>query len=249
MKKILLFLVFALLLAAPAYAAQDPASCEHDFQVTEPQRANCTEKGLLEYTCVKCGLRYTMQTLPNGEHDYEQDVKAAACTEDGLAVYTCRRCGETYSETLPATGHTPGGEAGCTEGQVCVLCGETLVPPTGHSYAYQYDATFDDNGGFLTFGTWLCANCGKSLNATEDNAVYYYSLSDAPALAPLAADEPFALTEEEPTDAPEEEPVPEESFANPRNTLWIAVAAVIALLLVVETVVLVRTLRKSRSVR
>ncbi len=41
-------------------------------------------------------------------HSYTSEVTTAAtCTEDGLMTYTCE-CGDSYTESIPATGHTWG---------------------------------------------------------------------------------------------------------------------------------------------
>ena len=41
------------------------------------------------------------------KHDYSSTVTAAAtCEAPGLMTYTCSKCGDTYTEKIPATGHT-----------------------------------------------------------------------------------------------------------------------------------------------
>ena len=71
----------------------------------------------------------------------------ATCTVAGVKTYTCTVCGETYTETIPATGHTPVGvaekpatctEAGHTAGTKCSVCeailsGMEAIPTTGHT--------------------------------------------------------------------------------------------------------------------
>lgn len=60
--------------------------------------------------------------------------KAATCTTAGSRVYVCRNCGTTIDTvTIPATGHTAGAEATCTEPQKCVTCGTVLVAAKGHT--------------------------------------------------------------------------------------------------------------------
>ena len=39
-------------------------------------------------------------------HEYETDTTAATCTADGMVAYTCINCGDSYTEVIPATGHT-----------------------------------------------------------------------------------------------------------------------------------------------
>ena len=43
------------------------------------------------------------------EHSYSSEATTpATCTQDGVMTYTCQ-CGETYTEVIPASGHTMGG--------------------------------------------------------------------------------------------------------------------------------------------
>ena len=57
---------------------------------------------------------------PPHEHSYTPETVSPTCTEDGKTVYTCS-CGDTYTEVLPATGHTDENADG-----KCDICGETL---------------------------------------------------------------------------------------------------------------------------
>ena len=73
------------------------------------------------------------------EHDYIlSNTKKATCTEDGDYRYVCSNCGDSYTEPIPATGHT--WDAGkvtlkataSTEGiltYTCLSCGETKTEP------------------------------------------------------------------------------------------------------------------------
>lgn len=51
------------------------------------------------------------------EHQYAQDEIAATCTTDGRLIGTCIHCGDSWTEILPATGHS------FVEGS-CSRCGE-----------------------------------------------------------------------------------------------------------------------------
>ena len=278
MKKIFACLLAAALFTTPAFAAgeqtpaQDPSVCAHDFELSVIREATCSEKGLLAYTCGKCGLTYTAETLPDGEHDYELTETTATCTQAGEATYVCTRCGDTYTEAAEASGHIPeDAPASCVHSQVCARCGEVLVPAAGHDYVYQYDAQQDQAGDFTAFGTWKCANCGKTLAATEGNALYYYSLpeEDRPAVAALAPasdtdlepDSPASDTDlESPgpdagtdaasdTDAADPRPERDKPSADPRSGLWIAVSAAVLTAVVAEAVLLVRSLRRKKDER
>ncbi len=72
--------------------------------------------------------------------------KEATCTEDGLSIQRCETCGEIVnSQTLPATGHTPGKEVVLTEptciqeglkGIQCTVCktilSSEIIPTADH---------------------------------------------------------------------------------------------------------------------
>lgn len=60
-------------------------------------------------------------------HDYQVESRVeATCTQDGSITYKCDKCGDEYTETIAATGHTPGPEATATSPQVCLVCGAIL---------------------------------------------------------------------------------------------------------------------------
>ena len=40
-------------------------------------------------------------------HEYELTENTATCLDAGVATYTCSKCGDSYTENIPATGHTP----------------------------------------------------------------------------------------------------------------------------------------------
>lgn len=276
MKKLFALLLTALLLTAvPALASAgpdsrsaDPATCAHHFEVSVVREATCGQKGLLAYTCAKCGLTYTAETLPTGEHDYALAHTTATCTEDGEATYTCTVCGDSYTEPAPAAGHVPAESADCEKGLTCTVCGQVLLPPTGHQFVYQMDAAFDENGALTDYGTWQCARCGAVMAATRGNAERYYGLAAAPTPGvDEASDADLALVgqgvyadEASPSDAgipPAAEdgvpdtPIPagEEPPAIPkqRMELWLGISAVALVVIVAEVVLLVRSLRKSKT--
>ncbi len=99
-----------------------------------------------KYVCTNCG---EVGESDGGEdHECEYTARRGedpTCTEDGFVEYACD-CGESYTEDIPATGHTeviiPGidpteTEDGLTEGVECSVCGEILmeqeiIPATGN---------------------------------------------------------------------------------------------------------------------
>ncbi len=264
MRKLILLFVAALALRAPAYPAPspgpspavDPSVCAHHFQVSVVREATCVDKGLLAYTCAKCGLTYTAETLPTGEHTYEQTGRTVTCTEDGEITYTCSVCGDSYTESAAAQGHVPDREAPDCENAVrCSVCGETLVPAEGHDYEYQYDAVRAPDGTFTDFGTWRCAKCGRTLAATEGNAAFYYSLPDgSPApdetpepASPAPTDAPEAPDGQDREDDPSDAGTPEP--AKSRTGLWLGIAAAVLAVTAAEAVVLSRSLKRRKDDR
>ena len=53
------------------------------------------------------GTKYVVTVEADHEHSYQKTGETApTCTQDGSITYTCTDCGDTYSETVPATGHS-----------------------------------------------------------------------------------------------------------------------------------------------
>ena len=117
-------------------------------------------------------------------HSYTSSTVAATCTEAGSITYTCSKCGRSYSEVIPATGHTPGAvvtensaAATCTaDGSYdtvvyCTACGAELsretfvVPATGHGWDEGAITTAPD---CVTEGvkTYTCSACGETRTET-----------------------------------------------------------------------------------
>ena len=107
------------------------------------------------------------------QHD-EVKVPAvpATCTQDGLTEGSkCSLCGKVFVEqtVVPATGHTPGPEATCTQDQVCTVCGEVLVEKKGHTAGEAVrenvkPATCTEAGSYEE--VILCTVCGEELSRT-----------------------------------------------------------------------------------
>ena len=66
-------------------------------------------------------------------HSYSEKItEEPTCTANGTKIYTCS-CGKSYSETIPATGHTYA-SATCTKPKTCKVCKATSGEALGHSY-------------------------------------------------------------------------------------------------------------------
>lgn len=137
---------------------------------TEPTRTGYTFLGWATSSTAtaaayKAGGSYTANagaTLyavwEHADHSYSSEVVTeATCTETGTKKYTCTVCSQSYSESIPALGHTTEltnqSDATCTKGgytgdYVCSVCGTTTsygqeIEALGHSYGewYEYDAS------------------------------------------------------------------------------------------------------------
>ena len=113
------------------------------------------------------------------EHSYTEEItKQPTCTEEGEKIFTCD-CGDTYTEIVPAKGHTEVIDKavpatcttdGKTEGSHCYVCGEvikaqTVIKATGHnfgSWSTTKAATCTESGT----QTRKCASCGKTETKT-----------------------------------------------------------------------------------
>ena len=109
-------------------------------------------------------------------HNYEGTADpAATCTENGTMVYTCSNCGDSYSETIPAVGHSYTSMVTaptCTEDGYTTYtcsCGDTYtddsVDALGHSWddgVVTKEATEEETG----IRTYTCTVCDEI--KTED---------------------------------------------------------------------------------
>ena len=100
--------------------------------------ATCTNVGYTyEAHCDLCDvLLHAPEVIPVDPAAHVWDdgvVTPATCTTDGFTVHTCTECGiSDKRDVVPATGHTPGAEATCTNAQVCETCDIELAPALGH---------------------------------------------------------------------------------------------------------------------
>lgn len=84
------------------------------------------------------------------QHNYTETITlAATCETDGEATYTCE-CGDTYTEAIPATGHS------------------------FTNYVYNEDATYEADGT----ETAKCDNCDETDTRTAEGTQLAYTFKD-----------------------------------------------------------------------
>ncbi len=104
---------------------------------------------------------FTLTVNKGGDHTHKytsEVTKAATCTEKGIKTFTCE-CGDTYTEVIPAKGHTASGwivdkqptnkESGSRHTE-CTVCGtildtETIAPLPGGD-----EATVKNSSKYIT---------------------------------------------------------------------------------------------------
>lgn len=126
---------------------------------------------------------YHFEISTHNTHSYSSSVtKKPTCTEKGVKTFSCS-CGSSYTESIPATGHTPVTDKstkptctqnGLTEGSHCSVCNAVItaqesIPALGHDYHLKL---IYDNGNTIS-GTYHCSRCGT--DNTLSNQEYIWS--------------------------------------------------------------------------
>ena len=101
-------------------------------------------------------------------HSYTGEVTTAAtCTTAGVKTFTCS-CGEgTYTEEIPALGHTAGAAATCTTAEVCTVCNATITAALGHTEQTVAGTAATCTATGLTEGT-ICSVCQATITAQTE---------------------------------------------------------------------------------
>ncbi len=153
----------------------------HSYSSEITTAATCTADGVKTFTCSKCNHSYTEAIAKTDHkwtaatctapktcsvcktsegtalgHNYTSKVtKAATCTAAGVKTFTCSKCSNSYTESIPATGHT-WTAATCTTAKTCSVCKATDGAALGHSYTAKVTkAATCTAAGIKTF---ICEN-------------------------------------------------------------------------------------------
>jgi len=128
-------------------------------------------------------------------HSFKSTTKAATCTEDGVITYTCEHCGYSYTETIPATGHSYTDEI---VPPTCAAEGYTLhTCHCGYSYTDTYTAKLEHEYRSVVtaptcteqgYTTYTCNRCGDSYVDDETAATGHTETVKAAQSATCTAD-------------------------------------------------------------
>ena len=142
--------------------------------IDEAVAPDCENTGLTEGKhCSACNKVLTEQEVVDAlGHNYESVVTAPTCTEDGYTTHTCTVCDHSYVDAeTEKLGHTPEfvpgyaptcKNAGLTPGEVCSVCGETLVA--------QQEIAKLEHVGEIVIENEQHASCGQE--GSYDEVVY-----------------------------------------------------------------------------
>lgn len=131
-------------------------------------------------------------------HDYKLTSSTATCTEAGVETYMCTKCGDSYTESVPATGHTPSPavkenevEATCTksgsydEVVYCSVCEDELsrehktVPMKDHTIVTDAAVSPTCTSEGKTEGSH-CSVCSTVIKAQETIPATNHSFTTKP---------------------------------------------------------------------
>ena len=139
------------------------------------KEATCLSEGIKSHHCAVCGDKKDITLIPKTAHSYKNEVtKQPTCTATGVMTYTCSICGDSYTETIPAIGHSYSKEwtvdkpATCiaegSKSHHCTVCGTkkdiTVIPKVVHNYTSKItkQPTCTEYG----VRTYTCSGCNDS---------------------------------------------------------------------------------------
>ena len=150
------------------------------------KEADCKEKGVMTYTCRKCGATKT-EDIPMTEHTWDEGevTTAPTCNKPGVRTYTCSVCKATRTEAIKATGHLHTEirnkkDASCTENgytgdTYCKDCEELLkkgetVDALGHQWkeTKRVEPSYTEDGQII----YTCNRCGEQKAETLEKLAY-----------------------------------------------------------------------------
>jgi len=160
------------------FIGETEAKSDHDYTetVTEP---TCTEMGYTTYQCKNCTANYIDDYTNCIDCEYERvTVSEPTCTRDGEILEICKHCKTenwTFSETIPALGHSYDGHFNGYERFIeCQTCGHSFLSV---SYTVADDirsmVSMDEDGIHMMPGTKIALD----INGIGSNYYYYEDLT------------------------------------------------------------------------
>ena len=111
---------------------------------------SCTEDGLIEYTCSRCGEVHVEALKATGHNYGTTDQKEPTCTESGYKNTKCAYCGDVRNIRMPALGHAwgdwivdvePTATTNGSRHRVCTRCLQEevgVIPYSGEGHVHTY---------------------------------------------------------------------------------------------------------------
>ena len=123
-----------------------PGGTEVKFTLT----VNTDETLELSYVITSCDHTYTSKV-----------TKAATCTAEGVNTFTCSKCADSYTEAIPATGHS-------YSGSTCSSCGNVR---TYYLFGYINGANYACEEDYQNIGIYEFVNGSLTVSFTSNSYV------------------------------------------------------------------------------
>jgi len=190
MKKLLVFLLSAVLVLLLAFAAS-AATCTHNWIIDLEKcvAATCEKDGSNAYTCSRCAGTKTEKTEKTGHDFVKAEETPATCTEKGVVVEKCSVCAKEKRTESEALGHTykvtKTVKATCleegSETSKCSRCADVkteVLQATGHDFSkfISSSATCTTKGQT----TYQCTGCQEITLKTVSSLGHDYEEKGGP---------------------------------------------------------------------
>jgi len=192
-----------------SYTTSIPATGHTLNAWTVKTPATYTTTGLQVQTCKTCGVVVNTAAIAvvAHTHNYSSTVTTAAkCTTAGVKTYKCSICGNTYTEAIPATGHTLGAWvitsqptviAVGTQTQSCTVCGKVIntqsIPKLTHNHDYAVVSAVTATNKTQGSTTYTCSICGDTYTETTGYNDNFVNVKENGAIGDGVSDDTAAL--------------------------------------------------------
>ena len=114
-------------------------------------------------------VTYTEGSTTACTHSYTAEVTTAAtCTDTGIRTYTCSKCGDSYTQVIPATGHS-------FFDNKCTVCGAADPNANGNTYylvGYITGADYGCEDDFKNMGDYKFVDGKLTVKFDQDSYVF-----------------------------------------------------------------------------